>query len=73
VHALCKGVEPFKVGKTYSELHKKIFKKCNEADIEILSPAYQALRDGNVSTKVKEHLPEGYKAPPFRVSNISDS
>ncbi|WP_287129222.1 mechanosensitive ion channel family protein [Candidatus Cyanaurora vandensis] len=41
---------PALMTKTYSQLHQNIQDKCNEAGIEILSPAYTALRDGNSST-----------------------
>jgi small-conductance mechanosensitive channel len=34
----------------YSELHQNILDKCSQAGIEILSPHYRALRDGNQST-----------------------
>jgi hypothetical protein len=50
----------------YSELHKNIQDKCNEAGIEILSPAYAAIRDGNRSTIPEDYLSENYQAPTFR-------
>ncbi len=34
----------------YSELHNKIQDKCREAGVDILSPMYAAVRDGNKST-----------------------
>ena len=34
----------------YSELHKHILEAFNEAGVEIMSPHYNALRDGNPST-----------------------
>ena len=34
----------------YSELNQSIQKEFNEAGVEILSPHYQAIRDGNNST-----------------------
>lgn len=39
--------------KIYSELHANIQDKFNEAGIEIMSPHYRAVRDGNTSTIVK--------------------
>jgi len=51
----------------YSELHENIQDKCNEADIEILSPAFSALRDGNPSTIPADYLPEDYTPPGFLV------
>ncbi|MDZ7645698.1 MAG: hypothetical protein U5K54_00170 [Cytophagales bacterium] len=38
----------------YSELHRHIQNKFNEAAVEILSPHYRSLRDGNTSTIHKE-------------------
>jgi len=54
----------------YSDLHANILKKCNEAGIEILSPLYTALRDGNASTIPAENLPPDYNPPGFRTSPI---
>jgi len=53
----------------YSELHQNIQDKCNEAGIEILSPNYTALRDGNTTTIPENYLPSDYVAPPFRVQS----
>lgn len=51
----------------YSELHQNLQDYCNQAGIEILSPAYAALRDGNHSTIPSEYLPEDYTPPSFQV------
>ena len=59
--------EIHKMAFIYSEMHKNIQDKCNEAGIEILSPHYGAHRDGNHSTIPQEQLPEDYQAPWFRV------
>jgi small-conductance mechanosensitive channel len=61
--------EIHKMAVIYSELHKNIQDKCNEAGIEILSPHYGAQRDGNQSTIPQEYLPEDYQAPWFRIKN----
>ncbi len=53
----------------YSGLHQNIQDVCNERGIEIMSPHYRALRDGNTSTIPADQLPEGYAPPSFRVSN----
>lgn len=53
--------------KIYSELHQKIQDCCNEADIEILSPTFYALRDGNHSTIPANYLSEDYQSPAFLV------
>jgi small-conductance mechanosensitive channel len=59
--------EPRKMVNTYSNLHQNIQDKFNEAHIEILSPQYSALRDGNSSTIPAEHRPPDYRPPSFRV------
>jgi small-conductance mechanosensitive channel len=51
----------------YSALHQNIQDSCNEAGIEIMSPHYQNLRDGNRSTIPADYLPKQYEAPPFYV------
>ena len=54
----------------YSNLHKNIQDKCNEADIEILSPHYSAIRDGNHNTIPENYLPKDYQAPGFKLEDI---
>lgn len=51
----------------YSDLHQNIQEQCNQAGIEILSPSYLAMRDGNHSTIPETYLPPNYQAPGFRV------
>ncbi|MEM6641902.1 MAG: mechanosensitive ion channel family protein [Bacteroidota bacterium] len=41
---------PERMPKIYSELHANIQDKFNEAGVEIMSPHYRAVRDGNAST-----------------------
>ena len=41
---------PERMAGIYSELHGNIQDKFNEAGIEIMSPRYSAVRDGNAST-----------------------
>jgi small-conductance mechanosensitive channel len=59
--------KPKLMAKIYSELHQNIQDKCNEAGIEILSPHYRAVRDGNVLAVPQEYWPEDYTVPSFRV------
>ena len=59
---------PLNMANIYSQLHQNIQDKCNEADIEILSPHYGALRDGNQNTIPANYLPPDYIAPGFRIS-----
>ncbi len=56
----------------YSDLHQNIQDKCNEADIEILSPHYSAIRDGNQNTIPANYLPKDYQAPGFKVENLGN-
>ena len=64
--------KPNDMANIYSELHQNIQDKCNEADIEILSPHYRAVRDGNMTAIPEEYLQENYKAPSFNVSVEKD-
>lgn len=59
--------QPHAMAATYSCLYQNIQDCCAEDGIEILSPHYGALRDGNRSTMPPEHLPPGYRAPGFRM------
>jgi len=61
--------EPDKQPGIYSELHQNIQDGFNEAGFEIMSPHYRANRDGNALAVPKDHLPEGYCAPGFKVEN----
>ncbi len=56
--------------KTYSELYENIQDKCNEVGIEIMSPHYHAIRDGNQNTIPEDYLPQDYDAPGFRVNPL---
>jgi small-conductance mechanosensitive channel len=59
--------EPRKMVNIYSDLHQNIQDKFNEAQIEILSPRFSAVRDGNSVTLPADHRPAGYRPPSFRV------
>lgn len=52
----------------YSLLHQNIQDKFNEAAIEIMSPGYSSLRDGNHTTTPEQYLPEGYAPSSFRLA-----
>lgn len=54
----------------YSQLHQNILDRCNEVGIEILSPHYSALRDGNQNTIPSDYLPQDYNAPGFRLESL---
>jgi len=59
---------PNRMAGMYSELHQHIQDCFNEAGIEIMSPHYSSLRDGNETTIPADHRPEGYRAPGFRIA-----
>ncbi|NET33037.1 MAG: mechanosensitive ion channel family protein [Cyanothece sp. SIO1E1] len=56
----------------YSELHQHIQDKCNEAEIEILSPTYSAVRDGNQSTIPENYLPQDYSPAGFQLHPLGN-
>ncbi|WP_428328715.1 mechanosensitive ion channel family protein [Mucilaginibacter sp.] len=56
-----------KMAVIYSNLHQKIQDKFNEAGVEIMSPHYTALRDGNTIQIPDKYKPENYKKPGFKV------
>lgn len=63
--------QPSMMSKTYSQLYQNIQDKCNEAGIEILSPQYSAIRDGNQNTIPKDYLPQDYTVPGFNLHPLS--
>jgi small-conductance mechanosensitive channel len=62
--------QPAAMARTYSELHQNIQDKFNEGGVEIMSPHYRALRDGNQTTVPADHVPARYEPPAFRVSMV---
>ncbi|WP_281631949.1 mechanosensitive ion channel family protein [Flavobacterium luteolum] len=57
--------EPTKQPRIYSSLHQNIQDSFNAAGIEIMSPHYGALRDGNTTTIPPNYLKEDYESPVF--------
>ena len=55
----------------YSDLNQNIQDKFNEAGVEIMSPTYASLRDGNTVTIPPSHLPPDYEPNSFRVSQAT--
>lgn len=51
----------------YSRLHENIQESFNAAGVEIMSPHYAALRDGNQTTIPANHLGADYRTPSFRI------
>ncbi len=62
--------EPNRAERIYSELHQNIQDACNEAGIEILSPHFRGLRDGNTLQVPASAIPKEYKAPGFRIQRM---
>jgi small-conductance mechanosensitive channel len=58
--------QPSRMAKTYSDLHQNIQDKFNEAGVEIMSPHYSTVRDGNRIAIPDDYLPKDYVAPSFR-------
>jgi small-conductance mechanosensitive channel len=56
----------------YSALHQSIQDSCNEAGIEIMSPHYTSVRDGNTTTIPENYRPKDYKPGAFYVKQVKD-
>ncbi len=59
--------EPNRMADIYSDLHRHIQEEFNRAAVEIMSPTYLAVRDGNTVTTPEAHRSPGYQPPWFRV------
>ena len=57
----------------YSALHQNIQETFNAGGVEIMSPHYASLRDGNQTTIPEAHLAPTYEAPVFRVGSAGES
>ncbi len=55
----------------YSYLHQAIQDSFNRAGVEIMSPTFYALRDGNTVTIPASDRPADYEAPSFRVKETT--
>jgi len=64
---------PNKQAKIYSDLHANVQDLFNEAGLEIMSPTYNAIRDGNLTTTPREYLPKDYTIPGFRTQTQNTS
>ena len=64
--------EPNKQAGIYSQLHQNIQDKFNEAGVEIMSPHFNQLRDGNTTTLPAAYLPKNYVAPNFKVQRADE-
>lgn len=59
---------PREVLNIYSDLHRNIQDKFNEAGVEICSPHFAALRDGNPIAIPEQYVKPDYTAPGFRLN-----
>ena len=57
----------------YSDLHQNIQDKFNEAGIEINSPHYTTLRDGNRIAIPDQYVPTNYEEPAFGIREVKES
>jgi len=56
----------------YSNLHANILDSFFEAGLEIMSPHYTSLRDGNRPAIPAEYFPQGFEAPGFKVTSTGN-
>jgi small-conductance mechanosensitive channel len=63
---------PREVLNIYSDLHRNIQDKFNDAGVEICSPHFSSLRDGNTIAIPEQYIKPDYKAPGFRM-NLTDA
>ncbi len=66
-------VNPKNMQNIYSKLHQNIQDKFNEAGVEINSPHYTSLRDGNRTTIPDAYLSANYRNPVFEVQEVNGS
>jgi small-conductance mechanosensitive channel len=62
--------QPTRMLSIYSDLHANIQDTFNRDGVEIMSPHYTSLRDGNTVTIPEGHRAADYEAPPFRISDV---
>jgi small-conductance mechanosensitive channel len=61
------------IPRIYSELHQHIQDKFNQGGVEIMSPHYTNLRDGNKTTIPDNYLSGDYEVPALRMVNVPDN
>jgi hypothetical protein len=60
--------KPLEMVNIYSELHANIQDCFFAAGVEIMSPVYHSLRDGNRTAIPAEYLPSDYRPQGFRIA-----
>jgi small-conductance mechanosensitive channel len=63
--------KPRNMQNIYSVLHQNIQDRFNEAGVEINSPHYTSLRDGNQITIPEKYLSDDYRNPVFAVQTVT--
>jgi len=61
---------PHEMARIYSDLRQDIQDKFNEGGMEIMSPHYSQLRDGNNTTIPENYRPADYAAPGLRITHL---
>jgi small-conductance mechanosensitive channel len=61
--------QPERMAAIYSDLHRHIQDTFNEGGVEIMSPGYHAIRDGNQTTIPESYLKPEYRKPGFRIES----
>jgi small-conductance mechanosensitive channel len=61
---------PHEMARIYSDLHQNIQDKFNEGGVEIMSPHYSQLRDGNTVTIPETYRSADYIAPGLRITQV---
>lgn len=61
---------PNQMAGIYSDLHQNIQDSFNEAGVEIMSPHYAQVRDGNQTTIPGTYLPDTYQPSAFRIQPL---
>lgn len=64
---------PHQMAKIYSDLHQNIQDRFNEAGMEIMSPHYSQIRDGNRTAIPEKYLPADYKPRALRIIQTGDN
>ncbi len=59
-------MKPIRMAEIYSELHQNIQDNFNEAEVEILSPSYAAVRDGQHPSIPQDYLPKQFVTRPVQ-------
>ncbi|MBX9658132.1 MAG: mechanosensitive ion channel family protein [Nitrospiraceae bacterium] len=62
--------QPNLMATIYAELHQHIQDTFNEAGVEIMSPHYTQLRDGNKTAIPDQYLPKAYRPSGIRISPL---